>query len=248
MNPVLAVALQSMQSDMARMDQVAMNLANAQTVGYKRDVLAATPFSQLLAPGDLAVTGTPATRHMDRRPGALKPTGQALDLALAGPGWFEVRTEEGLAYTRQGDFRSDAQGRLVTARGHPVLGTAGEIRLPPGVPVIDAEGRVYEGGGAGAAAARLRGEAVAQIKVVQFDPAAVPLRRGDGLVSFGPEARPVDGHAELRQGFLEGSNVSSMQEMVQLLQTVRHFESLQKVAVGYDEMLGNAVRKLGDTA
>ena len=248
MNPLLAVTLQSMQADMARMDQVAMNLANAHTIGYKRDVLAAPPFARLLAAGEATLTGAQPTRHMDQRSGSLKASGQPLDVALAGPGWFEVRTDEGLAYTRQGDFRADAQGRLVTARGHAVLGTSGEIRLPPGVPVIDAEGRIYEGGAAGASAVRLRAESVSQIKVVQFDPAAVPVRRGDGLVTFEGMPQPAEGRVELRQGFLENSNVSSMQEMVQLMQTVRHFESLQKITLGYDEMLGNAVRKLGETS
>lgn len=242
MNEILALTLHGMRADMARLDRVAMNLANAATAGYKREVAWSPPFSQ-------RVDGGPAiAAHTDQRQGAMKSTGQALDLALSGPGWFEVMTEHGPAYTRQGSFRSDASGRLVTGQGHPVMGVAGEIRLPPGTAVVDAQGRVYEGGYADGAFTRGRGEPVAQLKVVRFEDAASLERLGGGLVLVrGGLTQPPDPRTEVRQGYLENSNVSSMHEMVQLLQTLRHFESMQKVALGYDEMLGGAIRKLGET-
>jgi flagellar basal-body rod protein FlgF len=68
------------------------------------------------------------------------------------------------------------------------------------------------------------------------------------VASESPAAMVSDVDVQIRQGFLENSNVSSMQEMVQLMQTMRHFESMQKVATGYDEMMGTAIRKLGDLA
>ena len=239
MNEILAATLHGMQAGMARVDRIGLNLANALTPGYKREWPLARPFADRLAEAG----GLEASVHVDTRQGTLKATGQALDLALSGPGWFEVLTPQGPAYTRAGHFRADAQGRLVTAEGHPVQGSAGELRLPPGGVFIDTQGRVFEGG----PAARTGGEPIGQFKVVRFDEGAHAQRVGPGLLRFG-DATPLaaDGRTETRQGYLENANVSSVQEIVQLVQTLRHFESLQKAALGYDEMLGHAIRKLGE--
>jgi flagellar basal-body rod protein FlgG len=221
-----------------------MNIANAQTPGYKREVVSASAFGT-----QLSAAASALAVHTDQRPGTLKATGQALDLALSGPGWFEVATPGGVAYTRHGQFRLDAQGRLVTPHGHPVMGEGGEIVLLHGNPVIDAAGRVFEATSTGRAAVHGAGSVpTAQLKLVQFD-AAAPMRRlGDGLVLPQGEPSPArPGALQVRQGFLENSNVSHLHEMVQLLETVRHMESMQKVALGYDEMLGASIRKLGET-
>ena len=252
MNEILSVTLQSMQFDMAKVDRVGLNLANAQTTGYKRELVAGAPFAQrFAAAAQLADRAAvpPLTTHVDQRPGTLRPTGQSLDVALTGPGWFEVQTGRGPAYTRQGDFRLDAQGHLVTQQGYPVMGLGGEIQLPHGNPVIDAQGRVFEGTLPGGAPPVGGAQPVAQLKIVRFEEKAPVERLGQGLVTVGGEVlATTDSQTEVRQGHLENSNVSSMQEMVQMIQTLRHFESMQKTAVGYDEMLGTAIRKLGDIA
>lgn len=260
MTDVLAISLQSMQQDMARLERISMNMANATTPGYKREVASSLPMNagafsnamrsagasrlgaQAEVPGSAAATGM-LLIQTDARPGTLKSTGQSLDVALTTPGFFEISTEAGLAYTRQGSWQLDARGRLVTAQGNPVMGQGGEIVLTRPNPVIDAAGQVFEskpGGGAEATP-------VAQLKVVQFDNAKNLGRMGDGLLNTDqtPTQLP-DSEVQLRQGFLENSNVSSMQEMVQLIQSMRHFESMQRVALGYDEMIGGAVRKLGE--
>src|SRR5690606_16500737 len=180
--------------------------------------------------------------------GTLKSTGEPLDLALSGDGWFEVSTEGGPAYTRKGDFRLDASGRLVTQQGHPVMGVSGVIQLLHGAPVIDAAGRVLEGGRMQEALAPLTPTPVAQIRIVQFEPGADIRRLGDGLVA--PRGEPVaapEGAVQVQQGFLENSNVAHMREMVDLMGAVRHLETMQKVASGYDEMLGASIRRLGET-
>lgn len=250
MHPVLALTLQAMQADMGRMDRVAMNLANAQTPGYKREVAAAASFAQALRTeslGDAERAGAmPADVRLDLRQGTMKTTGQGLDLALLGPGWFEVRTEQGPAYTRLGNFRRDVQGRLVTAQGLPVAGTGGDIQLPEGPVSIDPAGRIFEAVVADGTVVKARSEPVAQLKLVAFDEGAMARRLGDGLVNFSRASQRAEVRTEVRQGYLENANVSSMQEMVQLMQTMRHFESLQKVALSYDEMLGHAIRKLGE--
>lgn len=238
MDPVLSSVLGSMHADLARLDRVALNMANAQTPGYKREVVTAQPFSARV---EAAANGVSV--HTDQRPGTLKPTGQSLDFALAGPGWFEVATPQGPAYTRHGQFRLDAAGRLVTQQGHPVTGQSGEIRLPNLAPVADAAGRLFDA----AAGTRAGAPVLAQLRVVQFEAGAAVQKLGDGLVlPQGSPANVAEGTLQVRQGYLENSNVSHMQEMVRLLETVRHLETLQKVALGYDEMLAASIRKLGE--
>lgn len=260
MTDVLAISLQSMQQDMARLERISMNMANATTPGYKREVATslpsnATAFSNAMLnaglspqsqqPESMGAAGVAGMLliQTDARPGTLKSTGQSLDVALATPGFFEISTEAGLAYTRQGSWQLDARGRLVTAQGNPVMGVGGEIVLSRPNPVIDAAGQVFEskpGGGAEATP-------VAQLKVVRFDDDKSLRRMGNGLMSTDQiPSQLTDSEVQLRQGFLENSNVSSMQEMAQLIQSMRHFESMQRVALGYDEMIGGAIRKLGE--
>jgi flagellar basal-body rod protein FlgG len=241
---------------MGRVDRIALNLANVATPGYKREVVAVKPFARALEEARPAAAGAPPAQATggpgaqaavailaDARPGTIKVTGHALDLALVGDGFFEVMTEAGPAYTRQGDLQVDARGRLATARGHPVMGTNGEIVLTTQRPAVDAAGNVTEPG-----VVTAPGTPLARIKVVRFERPGSLQRLGDGLLAAGEGMAlvPGDGSARIRQGALENANVSSMHEMVQLIETMRHFESMQKVAQGYDELLGMAIRKLGD--
>lgn len=239
MQQILSAILGSMHADMARMDRVAMNVSNAQTPGYKREVDPQASFASRIE-ADQA----DAAPRMDIRPGVLRTTGLPLDVALVGDGWFEVSTPHGAAYTRQGNFRLDARGRLVTQQGDPVMGTNGEIQLLHGAPVIDAAGRVFD---AGLPASSL-GTPVGQLQVWRWDFGALPRRLGNGLMAMPEERLPASGGTvQVLQGHLEASNVNPMQEMVRLLETVRHMETLQRVALGYDEMLGTSIRRLGET-
>lgn len=254
MDHILAVSLATMQHDMQRLDRIAMNLANVTTPGYKREVVASRPFVDVLdqtaLSSQVALTGATSADAaasnvrglLDVRPGTLRMTGEPLDLALAGDGFFEVATDEGMAYTRQGNFSVDARGRLVTAQGHAVMGKNGEIFLATLRPVIDATGNVMEPLSASTAG----GAPGAQLKVVRFENPASMQRLGDGLLAPGVGMVVASDDVQIRQGALENANVSTVQEMVQLMQTMRHFESMQKVATGYDEMLGSAIRKLGE--
>lgn len=249
MNEILSLVLGSMQSDVSRLERIGMNITNASTTGYKREIVGAMPFAARMgAAAGAVVAGTPEPAQFsvrfDPRPGTLKATGQSLDVALAGPGWFEVASDQGVTYTRQGNFRLDARGRLVTQQGHAVMGTAGEIQMPPGQPVIDASGRIFD---PAAPAGAGRAQAVAQLRVVQFEGSAPMERAGDGRFRMAGDATAVpEGVLQVQQGFLENSNVSHMHEMVRLMETMRHMETMQKVAIGYDDMLATSIRKLGE--
>lgn len=252
MDEILSIALRSMQHDMARLDRISMNLANAQTPGYKREVMAVRPFGQMVDGMAAAASATPARGEVllqiDHRQGTLKNTGQSMDLALGGAGFFEVSTPQGPAYTRQGSFRLDAQGRMVTAQGYPVMGKGGEIVLKNQSPVIDATGQVFDHPAQGTASGRPAGTLpVAQLRVVRFDSGDALEKLGEGLFVSGSPAQALDEmDVQVRQGYVENSNVSSMREMVQMIQATRHFESMQKVAIGYDDMMSTAIRKLGE--
>ena len=254
MQPVLAIGLHAMHQDMNSLDRIAMNLTNTLTPGYQRAVPASRPFATLvaghLAPDAALLNGVDSELALraplpevlnDNRPGTLRATGNALDLALDGPGYFEVATAEGPAYTRQGNFQLDARGRLVTAQGDPVMGKGGELFLNGAQPQIDSNGKVSVTDDNGVL------QALDQLKIVRFDDSTHMARLGSGLLAGSGTANVLDDtDIQLRQAYLENANVSSMQEMVQLMQIMRHFESMQRVLQGYDEMLGTAIRKLGD--
>jgi flagellar basal-body rod protein FlgG len=249
MNEVLAIGLQAMQADAARVDQAGINIANILTPGYKRGIaVQQAAFANVLDGArdsrEAAAVAAPAIAlQVDTRAATLKATGQPLDLALGGRGWFEVMTASGPGYTRQGNFRLDARGRLVTAQGDPVMGTGGEIVLTMKRPVVSPSGEVRD------ADAGPGSQPLARLRVVDFEQGAQPQRLGDGLFAPMPGAREVeDAQLQVRQGYLENSNVDAAYEMTNLTVFVRHFETMQKVVAHMDDMLGTAIRKLGETS
>lgn len=254
MDEVFGITLLSMHQDMQRLDRIALNIANVSTPGFKREVAGAHAFSAALQAAGQgsepqgAQGSEPSMQvRFDRTPGTLRLTGQPLDVALTGDGFLEVSTDQGLAYTRQGNLRLDPRGRLVTAQGHPVMGKSGEIFLTTATPVIDAAGRITEPNATSGPSAGQPGAAVAHLKVIRFDNPEIMQRMGEGLLSPGEGPKALnEGESQLRQGALENSNVSTLHEMVQMMQTMRHFESMQRAVQGYDDMVGMAVRKLGD--
>lgn len=243
------IVARAMAADTSALDQVAANLANVNTAGYKRTVPVAQPFLPIAnetaqasghnrqVDGDLA----PAVRW-DLRQGPLQTTRQPLDLTILGDGFFEVITDQGVAYTRLGKFTVDAHGRLVTQDGHALNGSAGPIRLETSSPEIKTNGQVFVTQGDGHPDAH-----VGTIKVVRFeDPQNLqPAGRGLWVRDDGVRGTPVNA-TTIQQGALEGSNVETAAEMVRLMQVVRHFESMQKIMQSYDDVIGAAIKKLGE--
>ena len=254
MPDVLSIALQGMQGDLNRVRQISLNLANGITTAFKRSIVTQAPVrgiganfaahfaiaSSHTALGLNPLAQAPITYHSDSAGGALKSTGQPLDMALIGDGFFEVMTERGLAYTRQGNFQTDRAGRLVTAQGFPVMGEVGEIFLTIANPSITSTGAILDPKG--------RPETpLGQLKLVQFEAEFALENLGDGLLSAGTPLKALQvKRPQVRQGYLENSNVVASREMTDLIQTMRHFETMQKITTTYDEMMGAAIRKLGD--
>lgn len=250
MHDIAAIALNAMRLDTLRLERTAINLANTGTAGFQREYLVSMAREAGISDvGNVAdstarptLAGSDAAPTLavmrDLRPGALRPTGQALDVALLSGGYFEIITPAGATYTRRGDFHRDALGRLVNAQGWPVMGRDGEItlNLDPGRVQIDGDGHVSADG-----------QRLGQLKIVDFDAStAMTHLDGGSFTTSAPARTRQGGGMSVRQGVLENANVNPGQEMLDLMRTTRHFESMSRVLQGHDEMLGNAIRRLGE--
>jgi flagellar basal-body rod protein FlgF len=240
----MTVAAIGMQNDLLRLNSISQNLANVMTPGYKRSIPVAGSFGQYIdSATDVAgAASNPALSRfqeqtvIDPSAGTLRQTGNPLDVAIDGEGYFEVLTESGSAYTRQGTLRVDSRGRLVTSQGFPLMGVSGDMSLSGSAVTIDRNGEVRQG-------ERMFG----QLKLVRFANPEAMVALGNGLFGQGA-ARLADSSAGtvVHAGYQENSNVNSPREMIRLTETVRHFESMQKVIQGYDEVLEKTIRKLGE--
>lgn len=247
MTDAVALSALGMINDIQQLDIISQNIANANTNGYKRDLPVSGVFSKefesvlagVTGPGMPLRSGLPVPdigSMVDASQGVLKFTGNPLDLAIEGEGFFELSTAEGTRYTRHGAFRLDVSGRLVTVDGHVVNGVGGEIRLLNLSPKIDKQGRLFDGE-----------DMVGQLKVVQFDDTAGLRRMGGGLYRSESVGEPaLSAEQGVRQGHLEASNVNVMDEMVRMISTTRHFETLQRVITGYDQMVGEAISTIAE--
>lgn len=238
-----------MQADLARLDTISHNTANVLTQGFKRHIAITPGFAaqvqqavqqgsrQNAALSMQAATIASTQTMIDPSAGALRYTSNAHDVVIEGPAFFEVSTPTGPAYTKAGSLRIDVQGRLVNLQDLPVMGIGGEIRLNNTPFSIAPNGDVTQ-----------EDRVAGRLKLVQFDHAEYLEPRGNGIYLAGSaqEAPDTKTPSTLRTGFLEESNVSTPQEMVRLSETVRHFESLQRLVQGYDETLEKTIRKLGE--
>ncbi len=237
MDPITALAASGMRARMESLDLLANNLANASTSGYKAD----REFYSLYVAPDAAGEEDPATmplidrRWTDLSEGAAQPTGNPLDLALSGRGFFAVDAPGGALYTRNGAFHLDAAGRMVTAEGYPVRSAAGgSITLQPSGPIeIAPDGTVQQNG-------IDRG----RIAVADFPSAGLVKQGNNYFRAAGPSSAPPAGTATVAQGRLEASNTGSAESAVRLIQVMRQFEMLQKAVGLAGEMNRKAVEEV----
>ncbi|HEX7292512.1 MAG TPA: flagellar hook-basal body protein [Conexibacter sp.] len=212
----LYIAASGMVAEQMRQDQIANDLANSSTPGYKADRVTQRAFADLLlsntATGQAIGALTPgvaADRMVtDTSPQGLRDTGEPLDLAIAGDGWFAVQTAQGVRYTRNGQFGAAADGTLVDQLGNRVLGRDGQ-------PVRVTRGSVDP----------------SEVGVFALQD---PAKQGDNLFS-GAAAGQASG--TVRAGSLEGSGVDPARTMVDMIASFRAFEAGQKVIQTIDESL-----------
>lgn len=240
MNSGIYSALSGNIAAMKRLDVLSNNLANVNTPGFKKDRMT---FESLLQAAGTApragATDAPVYSETafftDHSRGSVSQTGNTFDLAIDGDGFFVVNTPEGKAYTRQGNFKLDATGRLVTADGYEVSG-GGPIVINGSRVEINARGEIL-----------VDGSPVGTLEVVDFPKPYALQKNGSALFTpTDPQAvaQPVQGEP-VRQGYLELSNVSAVQEMVQLIETQRFFEMCSKAIKAYDDMAGKAANEVG---
>ena len=139
MSDTIAMLEAAMRADADALRAIGQNVANAEVTAYRRQVpVQSASFATQLD----AITSEPA---VDRRAGTLKTTGEPLDLALEGNGYFVLQAAGGRVYTRRGDFHVSADGVLTAESGQPVLGSAGPIQVGTSIPGIDSDGTVRVG-------------------------------------------------------------------------------------------------------
>ncbi len=244
----------------SKLDIIANNLANLNNSGFKRDGVVfkeiIAPFekdggleearNELLPPGQsnegVAYVGINGF-YTDHTQGAVIATGNSLDIALEGDGFFKIDTPAGERYSRKGNFRLDTQNRLVTQEGNPVLNKAGSpvvIDANGGAIGIDASGVVTVGNG-------INNINVGQINLVRFENRELLAKEGSGLYKKkDPDSSElVATTTSARQGFLETSNVNTMEEMTEMISTMRGFEAYQKVIQSIDEADDQAANAIG---
>jgi len=226
MDRSIYLAMSGAKALMQRQDALAHNLANGSTDGFRADLMAfrAVPGEQPNA-ATTRVWALEASAGFDAATGPLRQTGRALDVAVAGDGWFAVQGADGEeAYTRDGAFEVGADGTLQNRRGQPVLGDGGPLAIPPGADVsIGADGTV---------SARIGDQPPFQVgRLKLVNPPLEELRKDpDGLVRMrAGEAAPMDEAVRAVSGSIEGSNVNVVESMVGMIALARQFEMQMRI-------------------
>jgi flagellar basal-body rod protein FlgG len=257
----LHVARTGLEAQDARMRVIANNLANVGTTGFKRDRanFATLAYQDSVVAGQQSSTetnyatglnlGTGVAIQSTSRiitQGTLNTTGNGLDLALDGEGYFQVQLPGGqLGYTRAGNFTRSAEGQLVTSQGYVVQPA---ITIPEGASSISIAND-------GTVSAILPGSSEAtqlgQLTVASFANAAGLQASGDNFLMETSASGPAQigvpgegGRGQIRQGMLEGSNVNIVEELVDMIEAQRAYEINSKMISAVDEMLRNANQTL----
>ena len=221
----LYIAASGMLSEMQRQDLIANDLANASTPGYKADRTSQHSFAEILLEnrktgeeiGSLGTGVTIARQVTDLAPQASRETGEPLDFAITGDGFFGVQTADGLRFTRNGRFTADGQGRLTDQLGNQIVGRDG------GPVTVAADGTVDP----------------AQLATFTVQDAR---KAGEGLFS-GTAGGAAEG--QVRAGALEGSGVDAARTMVDMIASLRAFEAGQRVITTIDSTLQKASNDVG---
>jgi len=224
MNSGYYAACAGLRAQSQALEVMASNLANLNTTGYLgqqptfRSLLASArvgPMTELnLAVNDFNTLGG---ARVDLAPGNLERTGNPLDLAVEGGGFFVIQTKAGTMYTRNGSFQVSPGGQLVTAEGDAVLGEQGPVNLPAGPVAISPDGTLS-----------VNGAVAGKLRLVEFAAGSSPQPQGHSLYAAPADAVKTATNSSIRQGMLESSNVNPIAAAVSLIAVQRHADMLQR--------------------
>jgi len=248
-NVSLYQAASALNANSRWQEVISENMAAGSIPGFKKqDLSFAAVQAGMLQPatGSGRMNGQPvalptATSHINFSQGEVKRTDGNTDLAIDGPAFFEVQLASGgTAYTRDGEFKINAQGELVTKQGYRVMGEGGAIQLDrnnSGAISVAPDGTISQGS-----------EMRAKLNLVAFnDPNLLTPASGGLFLAKDPNLQPLgDNKSTLRQGFLEGANTSPVLEMANLINVMRAYEANQRVLQMQDERMGRAISELGN--
>jgi flagellar basal-body rod protein FlgF len=217
-----------------RMDIISSNLANINVIGFKKDRIS---FQSVLDKTSMSANA-PAnvTIRPDMEQGDLNTTGNELDLAITGKGFFKVNTENGIRYTRKGNFTLDPDGMLITQSGDKVMGKSGPIKITGHNIVIDSKGSIQTDAGI-----------IGQLAVVDFEKYKDISKEGKNLfvIQAGEPEMAIPAETTISQGYTELSNVNAAEEMVNMIHATRAFESYQKSMRVIDDLNNQAINQVG---
>lgn len=225
---------------------ISQNLASASIPGYKKqdlsfDAIQAGVMSQANPDPNVQFTLPRVSTATNFSQGEFRQTGVNTDVAIEGRGFFQVQMPSGnTAYTRDGEFHVNSSGQLTTKQGFPVLGDAGPIQIDTnlgGTISISDTGEISQG-------SEVRGK----LKIVDFEnPNLLNQVSGGYFTSNNPNQQPNEAtQASLRQGYLEGANVSTVTEMASLIGVMRGFEANQRIMQIHNDRMGRTISELGN--
>lgn len=247
MNVSLYQAASALNANARWQEVISENMASGSIPGFKKQDLSfeavkagmLTPTKSAAGAGAQAVA-LPSVRNVTNfTPGDVKRTDVNTDFAIDGSAFFEVQLPNGnTAYTRDGEFKVNAQNQLVTKQGYLVMGEGGPIQLDRGSTGLTAapDGTISQGD-------QVRGK----LNLVTFnDPNLLKSAGGGMFLAKDPALQTsTDGGSTVRQGFLEGSNTSPVLEMANLVSVMRAYEANQRVIQMQDERMSKAISELG---
>jgi flagellar basal-body rod protein FlgF len=229
---LIYTAMTGASQTLARQAAIAHNLSNVSSTGYRAEEhrLRAVQVLSSNSPSPLSTRAftVDASTHSDYSPGPMQYTGRTLDVAVAGQGWIALSMPDGSeAYTRNGSLELSVNGVLQTRSGIPVQGDGGAISVPPDVKIsIANDGTVSVIPETGA---QNTANTIGRIKLVN-PPEADLVRGGDGLFRLKTgDPATVDEHTQIASGYLEGSNVNPVEQLVSMISLSRQFEMQVKM-------------------
>ncbi len=233
-------AAASMTEAIRQQERLANNLANVNTAGYKQERFFVEALNEQLDLERAPRSDRRLTQWNELTQGPLEPTGNPLDVAIEGEGFFVVTDETTGAtfYTRSGQFVLDTEGFLRTIDGLLVEGQNGPIRLPPSElrqPLSISQDGIVRAGE----------REIDRLQLVRFaNPETLVRVTGARFDAAGQPPEPLES-PRLRPGFLEGSNVNPVLAMTEMIEHFHRFETQQKVIQTTDQLLGQITRDLG---